>query len=48
MPQTKAGIETPSDYKIKNTPVKTTVYPGSSKIGKGGKSGMIEGPCSKK
>lgn len=48
MPTTKAGIETPSDYKIKNTPVKTTNFPGSSKIGKGGRTNTIEGPCSKK
>ncbi len=48
MATTKSGIETPTDYKIKPTPIRTTNFPGSSKIGKGGNSGTDQGPLSKK
>jgi len=46
MALTKSGIETPSEPPKKPLEAPVKVYPGSSKIGKGGSSGTVEGPAS--
>jgi hypothetical protein len=47
----KSGICSPAGYNGKNPgplTAPTKVYPASSKIGKGGSHGSIQGPASKK
>ena len=45
MPVTKSGIETPTVPPKESLEVRTTVYPGSSKIGHDrGEKDLIEGP----